>query len=111
LTSRPEDPVVRSARREASLALGIWLVAMIYTITYCYLHGYGRTAESLTFVLWFPDWVFWGIVVPWGTCVLISVVFAFGFMGDEPLGDAVDDVEAGSSGGGSLGDASEAHHA
>ncbi len=110
MTSRVEDPVVRSARREAALALGIWLVAMIYTITYCYLHGYGRTAESLTFVLWFPDWVFWGIVVPWGICVLISVVFAFGFMGDEPLGDAIDDVESGSAGGGP-GDESEARHA
>lgn len=110
MTSRVEDPVVRSARREAALALAIWLVAMIYTITYCYLHGYGRTAESLTFVLWFPDWVFWGIVVPWGICVLISVVFAFGFMGDEPLGDAIDDVESGSAGGGP-GDESEARHA
>ena len=110
MTSRVEDPVVRSARREAALALAIWLVAMIYTITYCYLHGYGRTAESLTFVLWFPDWVFWGIVVPWGTCVVISVVFAFGFMGDEPLGDAIDDVESGSAGGGP-GDESEARHA
>ena len=111
MTSRPEDPVVRSARREASLALGIWLVAMIYTITYCYLHGYGRTAESLTFVLWFPDWVFWGIVVPWGTCVLISVVFAFGFMGDEPLGDAIDDVENNATAAATPDKSSEAQHA
>ena len=41
-------------------------------------------------MLWFPDWVFWGIVVPWVICVLVSVVFAFRIMGDEPLGDEID---------------------
>ena len=46
MTRPPEDAVVRAARREAALALGIWLVAMIYTISYCYLHGYGRSAEA-----------------------------------------------------------------
>ncbi len=90
MTPRQIDPVVKAARREAALALGMWLVAMIYTITYCYWHGYGRTVESLAFVLWFPDWVFWGIVVPWVICVLGSVVFAFRVMGDESLGEEVD---------------------
>jgi hypothetical protein len=88
--SRPtEDAVVRAARRESKLALGMWLVAMSYSITYCYLYGYERPVESLTFVLWFPDWVFWGIIAPWLVCTLASIVFAFGFMGNEPLGDEV----------------------
>jgi len=86
----PEDPLVRSARREAAIAFGMWLAAMLYSVTYCYLNGYGRSAESLSFVLWFPDWVFWGVVVPWGLCVLASTVFAFRIMGDEPLGEAID---------------------
>lgn len=90
MSSLREDPVLRNARREACLALGMWLVAMIYTITYCYLHGYGRAPESLTFVLWFPDWVFWGIVVPWGVCVTVSTIFAFFVMGDESLGEDPD---------------------
>jgi hypothetical protein len=83
----PEDTLVRNARREAAIAFSMWAVAMVYTITYCYLNGYGRTADSLSFVLWFPDWVFWGIIVPWGICALVSVVFAFRIMGDEPLGE------------------------
>lgn len=90
MTPPCEDPLLRNARREAFLALGMWLVAMTYTITYCYLHGYGRAPESLTFVLWFPDWVFWGIVVPWGVCVVVSTVFAFFVMGDESLGEDPD---------------------
>jgi len=72
------------------MAFGMWAIAMVYTVTYCYLYGYGRPVEDLTFVLWFPDWVFWGIIAPWLTCVVISVVFAFGIMGDESLGEEVD---------------------
>jgi hypothetical protein len=85
-----EDPVVKAARREAAIALGMWLVALVYSVTYCYLNGYGRSVESLTFVLWFPDWVFWGIVVPWGICILLSTVFAFRVMGSESLGEEID---------------------
>jgi hypothetical protein len=86
-----EDPVVKAARREACLALAMWIVAMCYTVTYCYLNGYGRSVESLTFVLWFPDWVFWGIIVPWVLCVVLSIPFAFRWMGDESLGEEMDD--------------------
>jgi hypothetical protein len=68
----------------------MWAVAMTYTITYCYLRGYGRDPASLSFVLWFPDWVFWGIIVPWSICAVGSLVFAFGIMGDEPLGEESD---------------------
>lgn len=86
----PEDTLVRHARREAAAALTMWLVAMLYSVSYCYAFGYGRTVDSLSFVLWFPDWVFWGIIVPWGICALGSLVFAFRFMGDEPLGEEID---------------------
>lgn len=75
------------------MALGMWVVAMIYTLTYCYLNGYNRAPDSLSFVLWFPDWVFWGIVAPWAACVIISTWFAFRVMGDEPLGEEVDSEE------------------
>ena len=87
-----EDIVVRSARRESAIALVLWFVAMLYTISYCYLHGYGRSVDSLSFVLWFPDWVFWGIILPWLICALGSVVFAFRVMGNEPLGEEIDAV-------------------
>jgi hypothetical protein len=90
-----EDVVVRAARREAVMALGMWFVAMLYTLSYCYINGYGRSVESLTFVLWFPDWVFWGIIVPWGVCILLSTVFALGVMGDESLGEEIDADPAG----------------
>lgn len=82
-----DDPLLVSARREALVCTAIWLAAGIYTITYCTLYGYHRTLESLTFVLGFPDWIFWGIVAPWGVCTVVSGIFCMFFMTDEPLED------------------------
>jgi hypothetical protein len=89
-----EDPVLRSSRREALVVLGVWLGALAWTVGYCVRHGYGRAADDLTFVLGFPDWVFWGIVLPWLVCTAIAIVFAFGFMRDDPLGDEVEESDA-----------------
>ena len=43
--------------------------------------------SDLKFVFGFPDWVFWGIVCPWGVCVVISILFANFFMTDADLGE------------------------
>lgn len=93
--SRPvEDPVFVSARREALVAALVWAAATAWSVGYSALHGYGRSAESLTFVLWFPDWIFWGIVVPWLACIVVSIWFAFGYMRDEDLGTNDQDEDA-----------------
>ena len=51
MTGPQEDTLVRHARREALAAFLMWLAAMIYSISYCYTFGYGRSADSLSFVL------------------------------------------------------------
>lgn len=86
MSSRREDPVLRGARREATVAAVIYVAALVYTILYCSLRGYRRSPESLTFILGFPDWVFWGVIVPWGACFVLSFWFAYGFMKDADLG-------------------------
>jgi hypothetical protein len=83
----PEDPVVRDCRREAAAVAGIALAATAYSVGYCALFGYGRAGEPIHFVLGLPAWVFWGIVAPWGVCVLIAGWFSSRFMSDEELGD------------------------
>jgi hypothetical protein len=88
-----DDPVLRSARREALVVLAAWIAALGYTVGYCYLHGYNRSAESLVFVFGFPDWVFWGIVVPWGACALFSFAFGAIFVRDEDLGEELPEQE------------------
>jgi hypothetical protein len=85
MNEHKENRVLRHSRREALLALVIWLAAMSFTVGYCARHAYGRDPSDLSFVMGFPDWVFWGIVVPWVACVVVSWWFAVFFMGDEPL--------------------------
>jgi hypothetical protein len=63
---------------------------MLYTVIFCAWQGYGRT--SVTYVWGFPDWVFWGIVVPWITSTVVSLWFAYFVMTDEPLGEEVTDT-------------------
>ena len=101
-----EDPLLRSARREAIVSLMLAALALAYTIGYAALFGYGRTGESLTFVLGIPDWVFWGIVIPWLACLGVSWWFSFWFVED----DILEHAEAAPLGGPALfdGDASAA---
>jgi hypothetical protein len=82
-----EDPVLTSSRREAKLVLAIWLVACVSTIGICYRLGYGRDAATLTFVLGFPDWIFWGIVVPWSVCTGLCFVVPRFVIKDDDLGE------------------------
>lgn len=82
---KQELPLLKSARREALIAFMIWFAAMVYSVGYCVQYGYKRTSESLKFVFGFPDWVFWGLVVPWGVCTIVATLFALFVMKDEDL--------------------------
>jgi hypothetical protein len=82
-----EDPLLHSAKREALAALVVWLVALIYSVAVCFTLGSNRAPDQLTYVLGFPDWIFWGVVLPWFVCLAISAWFAFFFMQDHPLGE------------------------
>jgi hypothetical protein len=84
---RPEDPVLVSARREAIIAFATWAIALAYSVTYCAYNGYGRKIEDLKYIWGFPDWVFWGVVVPWAVCIAFSWIFASIWMRDEDLGE------------------------
>jgi hypothetical protein len=92
------DPAVISARREALVVLVIFTAAMVYTVVTCYVYGYDRAPETLTFKYGFPDWVFWGIIVPWSICLLLSFWFGHQFMRDADLGESAgpddDDLES-----------------
>lgn len=80
-----EDPVVRSTRREALWVLPGMLAAMLWSLACADGFGYRRDPATLRFVLWFPDWVFWGIVLPWVACAVMASVFAMRVMSDADL--------------------------
>lgn len=82
-----EDPVLTSSRREAVTTFVIWLAACTYSIAVCYRMGYGRDAATLTYVLGFPDWVFWGVMLPWTICTILCFVLSYFVIRDEDLGE------------------------
>jgi hypothetical protein len=82
-----EDPVLKSARREALVIAVVAVVAAIYSVGYCVVFGYNRAGEPIRFVCGFPSWVFWGIVVPWLVCIGFAAWFSLAFMTDEALGE------------------------
>ena len=91
--SRHQDPVVNSSFREALVVISIWLMAMGWCITVCYRMGYNRPVEDLKLVYGFPDWVFWGIVVPWCVCTVISCLFSALLFREGHLGEEVENAD------------------
>jgi hypothetical protein len=82
-----EGRLLRTARREAIVVFAIWLAAICYTVGYSYTFGYDRPEESIKYIYGVPDWVMWGVVLPWAVSTVAAVWFAMFFMTDEPLGD------------------------
>lgn len=85
MNSSAEDPLLRSSRREAIVVTLFGIVALVYTITYCSMFGFNREIGSITFVLGFPDWIFWGVIVPWAICTLVACFFSYVLMQDHDL--------------------------
>ena len=81
------DPVYLHARKEAALILGVWFVAFLWTVPFCYFNGYDSQIDvkELTFILGMPSWVFWGIAVPWMCCNLVTIWFCFGYFSEDDL--------------------------
>jgi hypothetical protein len=95
MTKVTEDPVLVSSRREAFITVGIWAVACIYSLTVCYRYGYERDAATLTYILGFPDWIFWGVIVPWTVCTGACFVMAYAVIRDEDLGEEQEEERLG----------------
>ena len=83
-----EDPLLRSSRREAVIALSVFLAALTYTIVYCTYFGYHRAEGELELVWGIPSWVMWGVFLPWGLCTLFNCWFSAVVMQDHKLEEA-----------------------
>lgn len=81
------DPVVRSGRREALIVTGFWLTALICSLTTSYRLGYNRPVSELKLIWGFPEWAFWGVLVPWVVCAVAAWVFGVLFIHDAELGE------------------------
>lgn len=75
------------AQRETLVIVVVWVLAMVYVLTYCYLFGYPPADGQVRLVWGMPSWVFWGVVLPWLACDLITMWFCFWFMVEDDLGE------------------------
>lgn len=87
------DPLVTSSLREAILVVLIWIVAATWSLTVSYQMGYQREPGDLNLIFGFPDWVFWGVVVPWLVFGALSWWFGSYFVRDGELGEDLDDID------------------
>ena len=80
------DPTFRSTRREAAVIFAVWVAALLWTVPFCYLAGYGDSAWTGT-VAGIPRWVLWGVAAPWAAASLFALWFSLRVMGDDDLGE------------------------
>lgn len=85
-----EQQLLRHARREGSLIMTAWALALVWSVSSAWVGGYRRPPSEMGIILGMPDWVFWSVVLPWGLCALFSIWFCFGFMADDDLGQDAD---------------------
>lgn len=85
------DPAFRNARREAIVLVVIFAISLTYSVLVSYFLGYDRNPSEIVTYLGIPDWVLWGVFLPWTVCVLVTVWFTFFFMVDDPLEEPASD--------------------
>jgi len=114
ITEVNDDPIFRHTRREAWFIMILWTACLIYNCTYCYLYGYlshpphpvstgpsiGEMVGPLTSFdrdpatlttplgLGIPDWVFYGVVMPWLFCIVATFWFCLFIFVEDDLSSA-----------------------
>jgi TRAP-type C4-dicarboxylate transport system permease small subunit len=80
------EPSYRRTLKEAIVALMLWFGAGVWVISVSYWLGSGRPVVSIGGI---PNWVLWGILLPWVTLFLIHSWYSLFFMqaGDMQAGD------------------------
>jgi hypothetical protein len=81
-----EQQLLRHARREGLLIMAVWAAALVWSVGSGYVLGYYRQPQEVDLILGIPNWVFWSVVLPWGTSLAFSVWFCFACMADDDLG-------------------------
>ncbi len=78
-------------RQHYLLCLKEFKVGVIVTAIYIsvssaisYFLGYGRDPNTIKLIAGIPDWVFWGVIIPWVLIVLFTTIYGLFIMeGDE----------------------------
>jgi hypothetical protein len=106
----PLARLYRHARREAAVVAVVWLLALTWTVGYCYLRGYQHPPDSWLVqsglasadpgrefrqYAGLPEWVLFGILAPWLACTAFTVIFGLFIMKDDDLGTESEEADRG----------------
>lgn len=77
------------ARRELIYIMIAWIAFMVWVIGYAKLHAYPKDPSQIRLMVGLPEWVLWGVAVPWIAATGFTVWFALAVMRDlEPENEA-----------------------
>ncbi len=89
------NTLFQNARKEAVIILAVWLIALLWTVLFCYLSGYTNSdtmnRETVSITCGIPTWVFWGVAFPWGIADIFTIWFCLFYMKDDDLGAVQED--------------------
>jgi len=92
MTEQYDDPVYRHSLREAFVILALWALSFAWVVGYSYVAGYPKPGEQVEIYGGLPTWVLWGVAVPWVVSGMIAIILCLGFIRDDDLGHADDEV-------------------
>lgn len=100
-----DDVVFVNSRREAVVLLVAFSVFLVWSVGTCGVLGYDAAPAQATpeqpptTIGGMPNWVFWGVAVPWLAANVFTFWFCLFYMKDDPLGEASPEPEAAEAGG------------
>ena len=84
-TNSKFGPVYLNSLRETFLILLTWIVFAIWVVGYSLRYGYNLHSDTFSTVIGIPEWVFWGIGLPWILAIFVTIGFAVFVVKDDPL--------------------------
>ena len=73
-----------NAKKEAWIIILAWFVCLVWTVGYAGLAGY-QNGGDVSLVLGMPAWIVWGVMLPWFSATVFSVLFSLFYIKEDIL--------------------------
>lgn len=64
------------SKKEFKKGVIVIAIFILFSTIVSYFLGYKRSFVEIKYILGFPDWVFYGVLLPWIAIVLYTIFFA-----------------------------------
>lgn len=69
--------------REFKFCAFVTIAYILISCLLCHIFGYGLDGKDVIFIYGIPFWAIVGVIVPWVITVIITTIYALGFMKGE----------------------------